>query len=66
MRMGMEVVPRKSGRFAMDIKTHWEKVYKTKAPDTVSWYLPHLETSLSLIERTGTGLFSSIIEFLRG
>jgi 2-polyprenyl-3-methyl-5-hydroxy-6-metoxy-1,4-benzoquinol methylase len=58
----MEVVPRKSGRFAMDIKTHWEKVYKTKAPDTVSWYLPHLETSLSLIERTGTGLSSSIID----
>jgi 2-polyprenyl-3-methyl-5-hydroxy-6-metoxy-1,4-benzoquinol methylase len=58
----MEVVPCKSGRFAMDIKTHWEKVYKTKAPDTVSWYLPHLETSLSLIERTGTGLSSSIID----
>jgi 2-polyprenyl-3-methyl-5-hydroxy-6-metoxy-1,4-benzoquinol methylase len=58
----MEVVPCKSGRFAMDIKTHWEKVYKTKAPDTVSWYLPHLETSLSLIARTGTDLSSSIID----
>jgi 2-polyprenyl-3-methyl-5-hydroxy-6-metoxy-1,4-benzoquinol methylase len=46
----------------MDIKTHWEKVYKTKAPDTVSWYQPHLETSLSLIERTGAGLSSSIID----
>jgi 2-polyprenyl-3-methyl-5-hydroxy-6-metoxy-1,4-benzoquinol methylase len=46
----------------MDIKTHWESVYKTKAPDTVSWYLPHLETSLSLIERTGAGLSSSIID----
>jgi len=32
-------------RFAMDVKTHWEKVYKTKAPDAVRWYLPHLETS---------------------
>ena len=46
----------------MDIKTHWEKVYKTKAPDSVSWYQPHLETSLSLIERTGAGLSSSIID----
>ena len=58
----MEVVPRKSGSFAMNVKTHWEKVYKTKAPDTVCWYLPHLETSLALIERTGTGLSSSIID----
>ena len=46
----------------MDAKTHWEKVYKTKAPDAVSWYLPHLETSLALIERTGASLSSSIID----
>jgi 2-polyprenyl-3-methyl-5-hydroxy-6-metoxy-1,4-benzoquinol methylase len=46
----------------MDVKTHWEIVYKTKAPDTVSWYLPHLETSLALIERTGASLSSSIID----
>src|SRR6266446_706245 len=51
-----------SSTFAMDVKTHWEKVYKTKAPDAVSWYLPHLETSLALIERTGAGLSSSIID----
>src|SRR5216683_1139228 len=49
-------------RFAMDAKTHWEKVYKTKAPDAVSWYLPHLETSLALIERTGASLSCSIID----
>jgi 2-polyprenyl-3-methyl-5-hydroxy-6-metoxy-1,4-benzoquinol methylase len=46
----------------MDAKTHWEKVYKTKAPDTVSWYLAHLETSLALIERTGASLSSSVID----
>jgi 2-polyprenyl-3-methyl-5-hydroxy-6-metoxy-1,4-benzoquinol methylase len=46
----------------MDVKTHWEKVYKTKAPDAVSWYLPHLETSLALIERTGATLSSYIID----
>jgi 2-polyprenyl-3-methyl-5-hydroxy-6-metoxy-1,4-benzoquinol methylase len=46
----------------MDAKTPWEKVYKTKAPDAVSWYLPHLETSLALIGRTETDLSSSIID----
>ena len=30
---------------------HWDSVYSTKAPDAVSWYLPHLETSLQLIKR---------------
>jgi 2-polyprenyl-3-methyl-5-hydroxy-6-metoxy-1,4-benzoquinol methylase len=35
----------------MDMQQHWEKVYETKAPDRVSWFRPHLETSLALIER---------------
>ena len=35
----------------MDSKTHWDKVYSTKAPDAVSWYRRHLETSLAQIER---------------
>jgi 2-polyprenyl-3-methyl-5-hydroxy-6-metoxy-1,4-benzoquinol methylase len=34
---------------------HWEKVYATKAPDQVSWYRPHLERSLQLIERASGG-----------
>jgi ubiquinone/menaquinone biosynthesis C-methylase UbiE len=46
----------------MDVRTHWERVYKTKAPDAVSWYRPHLETSLALIERTATGPSSGIID----
>jgi hypothetical protein len=46
----------------MDVKTHWEKVYQTKAPDTVSWYRPHLETSLALIERAGATPSSAIID----
>ncbi|GAC1439800.1 MAG: class I SAM-dependent methyltransferase [Terriglobales bacterium] len=46
----------------MDVKTHWEKVYQTKAPDTVSWYRPHLETSLALIERAGASPCSAIID----
>lgn len=46
----------------MDVKTHWEKVYQTKDPEAVSWYRLHLETSLALIERTGVGHSSAIID----
>ena len=35
----------------MDTQAHWENVYGTKAPDQVSWFRPHLQTSLALIER---------------
>jgi Methyltransferase domain len=33
-----------------------------KAPDAVSWYRPHLETSLALIERAAATHSSSIID----
>jgi 2-polyprenyl-3-methyl-5-hydroxy-6-metoxy-1,4-benzoquinol methylase len=46
----------------MDVKTHWERVYQTKASDAVSWYQPHLETSLTLIERAGATASSAIID----
>jgi SAM-dependent methyltransferase len=32
-------------------RDHWDRVYETKQPTEVSWYRPHLETSLELIER---------------
>ena len=47
---------------ADDVKTHWETVYTTKAPNQVSWYRPHLERSLSLIERAAGGVSTSIID----
>jgi 2-polyprenyl-3-methyl-5-hydroxy-6-metoxy-1,4-benzoquinol methylase len=50
----------------VDAKTHWEKVYATKAPDAVSWYRPHLETSLALIERATAGYSASIIDIGAG
>lgn len=34
---------------------HWDKVYGTKAPHEVSWFRPHLETSLTMIERAAGG-----------
>jgi len=46
----------------VDAKTHWEKVYATKAAETLSWYRPHLETSLALIERAAAGYSASIID----
>jgi hypothetical protein len=46
----------------MDRRTHWERIYTTKAPDQVSWYRPHLETSLALITRSAVGPFSSLID----
>ena len=46
----------------VDPKTHWENVYTTKAPDAVSWYKTHLETSLALIERAVPSRAASIID----
>jgi 2-polyprenyl-3-methyl-5-hydroxy-6-metoxy-1,4-benzoquinol methylase len=46
----------------MDARTHWEKVYATKAPEAVSWYRAHLETSLALIERAAGVRTASIID----
>ena len=46
----------------MDAQTHWEKIYTEKAPNAVSWYRPHLETSLALIEEAIAGRSASIID----
>lgn len=46
----------------MDVQTHWEKIYREKAPDAVSWYCPHLETSLAIIEEVASGRSASIID----
>lgn len=36
----------------MNMKTHWENIYQTKAPTQVSWFQAHPQVSLSLIQRT--------------
>lgn len=46
----------------MSRQEHWEKVYGTKPPDQVSWYRPHLEISLSLIERAAGDRSAAIID----
>ncbi len=46
----------------MDMQTHWERIYTQKAPDQVSWYRPHLETSLALVEQAAPERSASIID----
>ena len=46
----------------MTTKAHWENVYQTKAVDEVSWYRPHLETSLRLIEDAAPDRNSAVID----
>jgi len=46
----------------MNPQEHWETIYKTKPPDQVSWYRPHLETSLALIELASPDRSASIID----
>ena len=46
----------------MNLQIHWDKVYTEKAPDAVSWYRPHLETSLALIEQAAAGRSTSVID----
>lgn len=46
----------------MDTKSHWEKVYRTKRPDEVSWYRPHLEISLQLIDDAAPDRNAQIID----
>jgi hypothetical protein len=38
----------------MNSQTHWDKIYREKAADAVSWYRPHLMFSLSTGHVFGT------------
>ena len=46
----------------MDARTHWENIYGKKSPDAVSWYRPHLERSLDLIEHAVSDRSVAIID----
>jgi len=46
----------------MNVQNHWERIYDTKAHKAVSWYRPHLEISLKLIECSAPDLSASIID----
>jgi SAM-dependent methyltransferase len=46
----------------MDSRTHWDRVYRTKAADEVSWYRPHLDRSLGFIEAVAPDRGAAIID----
>ena len=46
----------------MEAKSHWERVYRTRQPDEVSWYRPHLDVSLGLITAAVTNRDASIVD----
>jgi SAM-dependent methyltransferase len=46
----------------MNVETHWDMVYRTKAADEVSWYQAHAVQSLAFIRRTGVPLTGCIID----
>ncbi|MBC8745357.1 SAM-dependent methyltransferase [Paraburkholderia sp. WC7.3g] len=46
----------------MQSKEHWDHVYRAKSPSAVSWYRPHLDTSLRLIGEVAFNLDASIID----
>jgi SAM-dependent methyltransferase len=41
---------------------HWDNVYRTKPTDSVSWYQPSPDGSLSAIARTGVALSAPVID----
>lgn len=46
----------------MTSKEHWEGIYAKKSSEQVSWYRPHLESSLRFIEGAGLPLDAGIID----
>lgn len=46
----------------MDPKAHWEHVYTSRPAQQVSWFQPHAERSLALIERIAMGRRCSVID----
>ncbi len=46
----------------LNVKTHWEHVYATKASDAVSWFQPEPTASLRLLDAAGMTTGSCVID----
>lgn len=46
----------------MSSEQHWNAVYRTKGPDAVSWYAPHLGRSLALITSAAPDRTARIVD----
>ena len=44
------------------MSAHWQQVYDTKAEDQTSWFRPHLDLSLQLVDGLGLAPFAPIID----
>ncbi len=43
-------------------RTHWQDVYQTRESNAVSWYRPHLEISLELLDLAGLSAGTRLID----
>lgn len=48
------------------MQNHWESVYRTKPSDAVSWYAPHLSTSLELLRKAGLSARTRVVDIGAG
>jgi SAM-dependent methyltransferase len=46
----------------VDTQRHWDEVYAARTPDRVSWYRPHLDRSLDLIDSVKMPLDAPLID----
>lgn len=46
----------------MEIKAHWEHIYKSRGVRDVSWFQEHASQSIDLIKKTGVGRGAKIID----
>lgn len=46
----------------MDMQAYWDRVYSGAKPSERSWFRPHLELSLALIERSGVDHGAAILD----
>jgi threonine dehydrogenase-like Zn-dependent dehydrogenase len=48
------------------LKDHWESVYRTKQAGEVSWFAPHLRTSIELLQAAGLNAGTRVIDIGAG
>lgn len=46
----------------MTARDHWQGVYERKRPEELSWYAPHLETSLAFVRDSGLPRAARIVD----
>jgi ubiquinone/menaquinone biosynthesis C-methylase UbiE len=46
----------------MNTQKHWERIYEIKEPTDVSWFQPHLQKSLEMIESANLNADAQIID----